>query len=416
MATAADTSATRGVLPQEEPASIGRSAAGEGAPEVRPRPKREHLVQIDLLRIVAIVSVLATHIVIFTQPSSAWGAQGLTVILHVSRFAFFFITAFVLYLNYGGRPLKVLPFWRKRFPPVLVPYLAWTVIYWQYNRFFPWGGYPSTLSASLLQLGENLLGGWFQLYFLIVTFQLYLVFPLIRWVVRRTEGHHLLLLAVSGGVQVLWMYVMQYQWSHLPGVLQAVFGKAQEEIWSYQFFFLVGAVAAAHKDALIETLRRRAPELWPLVPVLLAAAFGFYALNLALGQAPTSAAGVFQPATVLAFFGGMLGLGLLAQHLADTRPRSGVVWRLFVWAGEISFGIYLSHMVVLQFVVLPQIQALGLNQLPTPVDGVVSWALTVAGTVLLVSILRHLPFANALTGRPRRPLSALRGALASART
>ena len=375
----------------------------------RPRRRPEHLLQIDLLRIVAIVAVVGTHVVLFTQPPTAVDAQALTVLLHVSRFAFFFITAFVLYLTSGSRAVSVLPFWRKRFLPVLIPFVAWTLIYWQYNRLFSWGGYPSTLESALYQLGVNLLGGWFQLYFLIVTMQLYLAFPLIAWIVRRTRGHHLLLLIVSGAVQVVGLLVMQYLGWLIPGFLRGIVAHAQEELWSYQFFFLVGAVAAAHREELIAALRRYRVGLLALMAGLLGAAFLLYGLNLLLGQGPAQAAGVFQPATVFAFFGAVLGLGLLAQHLADTRSPQGLVWRLLRWGGEISFGIYLSHMIALQFFVLPQVRSLlHLTALSTPVQGFATWALTVGATILLVSILRHLPLATALTGRPPRPFPAFR--------
>lgn len=391
------------------PAGLPRATAEEATAAPRTRPRREHLLQIDLLRIVAIVAVVGTHVILFTQPWGAVGAQALTVVLHVSRFAFFFITAFVLYLSSGWRAVPVLRFWRKRFPPILIPYVAWTLIYWQYDRFFSWGGYPSTLPGALYQLAQNLLGGWFQLYFLIVTMQLYLAFPVIAWIVRRTRGHHLRLLAVTGTVQVVWLFFMQYLWWAFPGFLQPVFQHAQEELWSYQFFFFLGAVAAAHKDELIATLRRYPDRLLALTAVLFAAAFLLFGLNLWLGEPAGQAAGVFQPATVVSFFAVMLGLGLLAQHLADTRSPQGLLWRCIRWCGEISFGIYLSHMIALQLFVLPSVRSLlHLNQLATPVQGVAIWVLTVGGTILLVSVLRHLPLATALTGRPRRPLSAFR--------
>lgn len=392
----------------QAPAALA-PAAVEVSAGPQPRRRREHLLQIDLLRIVAIVAVVGTHVVLFTQPPTAVGAQALTVLLHVSRFAFFFITAFVLYLTSGSRPVPVLPFWRKRFLPVLIPFVAWTVIYWQYSRLFSWGGYPSTFGAALYQLGENLLGGWFQLYFLIVTMQLYLAFPLIAWIVRRTRGHHVHLLIVSGAVQVVGLLYMQYFWWLIPGFVQSVAAHAQEELWSYQFFFFVGAVAAAHHEQLIATLRRYRAGLLALVAGLLAAALLLYLLNLLLGESPAQAAGVFQPATVFAFFGAVLGLGLLAQHQADTRSPRSLVWRLLRWGGEISFGIYLSHMIALQVFVEPNVRSLlHLTDLATPVQGIAIWALTVGATILLVSVLRYLPFATALTGRPRRPLPPFR--------
>ncbi len=393
----------------QAPVALPRGTAEEVTAGPQAGPRQQHLLQIDLLRIVAIVAVVGTHVVLFTQPPTAVGAQALTVLLHLSRFAFFFITAFVLYLTSGRRPAPVLGFWRKRFPPVLVPYLAWTLIYWQYSRLFSWGGYPSTLGGALYQLGENLLGGWFQLYFLIVTMQLYFAFPVIAWIVRRTRDHHLVLLLVAGAVQVVELLFMQYLWWLLPGFLQGIIGHAQEELWSYQFFFLVGAAAAAHQDLLIATLRRYRGRLLGLMAGLLGAAFLLYALNLWFGQPAAQAAAVFQPATLFAFFGALLGLGLLAQHLADTYSPRRLVWRLLRWGGEISFGIYLSHMIALQVFVMPQVESLlHLTALPTPLQGIVIWTLTVAATILLVSILRHLPFATALTGRSRRALSAFR--------
>jgi hypothetical protein len=66
-------------------------------------------------------------------------------------------------------------------------------------------------------------------------------------------------------------------------------------------------------------------------------------------------------------------------------------------------------MIALQVFVMPQVRALlPLTSLATPLQGIAIWTLTVAGTILLVSVLRYLPFATALTGRARRPLSASR--------
>ncbi|MFZ0216685.1 MAG: acyltransferase [Candidatus Dormiibacterota bacterium] len=388
------------VLPMPVRTAAGRTHAAPGA-----RPKRAHLPQVDLMRIIPMLAVLGVHVTIFTQPATAVGAQGLTVLLHTSRFAFFFITSFVLFYSYGSAPIRLLSFWRKRFPPILLPYVAWTLIYWQFNRWLPWGGFPSTFPASLGQLGQDLAQGWFQLYFLLVTMQFYLVFPLVAWLVRRLRGHHLHLLLVSAALELAWLAMMQYGWSSLPGVLQAVYSQAQVELPSYQFFFVAGGLAAAHMTEIAAWLRRHVWGLTLAAIGLVALGWALYAMNLLLGEAPATAAGVFQPAALAMFGGSMLGLGLIAQRFADTRPPAGRFWRFFGWAGEISFGIYLSHMISLQLLSLPAVQsALRLDQLPVPLTGVAVWALTVAGSVVLVTTLRHLPLATILTGRPRRRL------------
>jgi len=101
---------------------------------------RDHLPQIDVIRIVPMVGVVASHTLIFTQPVASLGAAALLMLLHANREVFFFATAFLLFhstRDVGG--LGWSRFWRRRYPLVLVPYLAWTLIYWlQTQNWKPW--------------------------------------------------------------------------------------------------------------------------------------------------------------------------------------------------------------------------------------------------------------------------------------
>jgi peptidoglycan/LPS O-acetylase OafA/YrhL len=361
------------------------------------------------------LAVVATHATIFTQPADGVGANALLVLLHTSRLAFFFITAFVLFYSYGSGSVRVLPFWRRRFPSIVLPYVAWTLIYWQLNRVLPWGGYANSVPGALGQLATDLGEGWFHLYFLLVTMQFYVIFPLVAWLVRRLQGHHLQLLLVSAGLEVAWTVMVQYQWGALPGVLQTVFSQAQVELPSYLFFFIAGGVAAAHMEQITIWLRRHVWSLTLAALGLMLLGWGLYGINLfVLGETPETAAGVFQPAAIAMFCGSMLGLGLVAQRFADTRSHRGRFWRFFGWAGEISFGIYLSHMVGLQLACLPIVQqGLMLDRLPGPLLGVAVWVLAVGTAVGLTTLLRSVPFARVLTGRPRRPLRQIKAERAS---
>ncbi|MFZ0216684.1 MAG: acyltransferase [Candidatus Dormiibacterota bacterium] len=379
-------------------------APRDGGRAVGPRVKRPHLPQVDVLRILPMLAVVGVHATMFTQPANAVGADAVLVLLHLSRFAFFFITAFVLFYGCGSDQIATWSFWRRRVPPILLPYVAWTLIYWQFNRLLPWGGYAPTVEGALLQLGHDLVVGWYQLYFLLVTLQLYLAFPLLVWLVRRTREHHLLLLSVSAALELAWLVVVQYRWHSLPPLGQLLSSGSQWLLPFYQFFVVAGAVAAAHRDELTHWLRDYRRTLLLISLTLLASGLALYAFDLRLGQTPAQAAMVFQPSTVSVFLGGMLALGLLAQHLTDTREHTGRLWRFIRWASEISFGFFLAHMIALQFFCLPEVQrALGLDRLSTPLDGLSTWTLGVLGTVALVSVLRNLPFSSVLTGRPRRP-------------
>jgi peptidoglycan/LPS O-acetylase OafA/YrhL len=352
------------------------------------------------------VMVVGVHTAIFTQPAQSGGANGVVFFLHVSRFLFFFITAFVLFYSYGGRSTSVRAFWRKRFPPIVVPYLAWTLIYWQLNRVFPWSDHPASLMGSLTDLATNLAQGWFHLYFLVVTMQFYLLFPLVSWFVRRTEGRHWQLLGVSALIELIWTGFFQYGWHLMPAVVQLASAKAQVELPSYEFFFVVGALAAIHRHELMGWIRRHRPiaVAGSLAAVVLSGCV--YLLNLLLGEAPASADQVFQPATLLLFLGSVLGLWLLADALLRTHATDGWLWRRIHGAADLSFGIYLSHMVALQFVDLARVHGvLGLNDLSGLALGVDCWAMAVLGAVLIAAAVCYSPLSWVLTGRPRRRLS-----------
>ncbi len=363
-----------------------------------------HLWQVDLIRITAIVGVVSVHSIMFSEPSGSIGANALQVILHAfRREVFFFITAFVLFYSTSAADsrLPILRFWRRRFPLVFAPYVAWTLIYWLQ-------GVPWPLGPALRQLGINLGTGWFHLYFLLVTMQLYAVFPLLTWLIRRTRGHHLWLVAVSGVLQVGFTGLMQYGWKLIPSAFLPWFANAQDEFTSYQFYFVLGGLTAAHLPDVLSWLRRhqRHVLLGSLASVLIAE--GWYAMNLRLGQWPEQAAGFFQPATILAVLPGLVSLFLLGDWLARAFPLDGRLWGAIHFASRSSFGVYLGHMVPMQVLFLsPLGSALRLSALPSPVRTLTAIALVLTSTFTIVAVLQRTPVSQLLTGRsaimsPRR--------------
>lgn len=361
---------------------------------------RVHIPQIDVLRLLPMVGVVATHTLIFTQPSESPGSNTVLMFLHANREVFFFVSAFVLFYSTGAATsgLRSRDFWLRRYPLVLVPYLAWSLIYWvQTSGWVPWPPAP-----ALRQLGVNLVTGWFQLYFLLVTMQLYLVFPLLAWVVRRTRGHHLLLLTASLGLQVGVTAVMQYDWSLIPGWLLPWFKQAQMEVTSYQLYFVLGALAAAHLTEVVAWLRRHRAASLLIAGIALAGAGGNYALNLVFGEAPQQAANVFQPGVVLVVVAALVGLFQLADLAARRLSQAGLVWRGLRSASRASFGVFLGHMLPLQLLLLtPLASLIGIGRLPAAAKAVAVLAFVLATTFAGVLAVQRTPLSLALTGRRR---------------
>jgi peptidoglycan/LPS O-acetylase OafA/YrhL len=176
-------------------------------------PRRQHIVAFDLIRLLIIGLVVGVHTL-----SNGGGVingllGGFITVFHTSRELFFLLTGLVLTYNYGLRPRILLPsFWWRRYKLVVPAYLAWTVIYFLAD--------PGRLSAT--GLWHDLLTGnaRYHMYFLLVTMQVYLLFPLVRWLLRRTSGHHVVLFGVLCAYQLVLSLLVQHHVS-APGFVGA---------------------------------------------------------------------------------------------------------------------------------------------------------------------------------------------------
>src|SRR5262249_44913184 len=146
------------------PASGSRSAA--------------HLYAVDAVRFLTVGGVIAVHATAFTTSGRSTIAGAALIMLHVNREVFLFISAFVLTYAYRNRHLERRSFWRKRGTLVAVPYAVWTAIYVLSRP--PYHGAGPLLAHYVSDLATG--HGSYHLYFLVVTLQLYAVFPwLLGW-------------------------------------------------------------------------------------------------------------------------------------------------------------------------------------------------------------------------------------------
>ncbi|GAA2062524.1 acyltransferase [Williamsia deligens] len=381
------------------------------APVPSTRVRRSHLHQLDLVRGSTFLLVIFVHVLTNTNADQGVVTNGLGMAGHFTRNSFFFLTGFVLmYGNYAKQDFSTWQFWSRRLKLVAIPYLIWSVVYWAFAVVQTSGW--SQLPFSLSSLGSGLAWGTsgFHLYFIFVIMQFYLLFPLILWAVRATRGHHLALLAVSGAVQIGLLLAL----AHLPPVLTP--GTWIAENWwhaystflPYQFFVFLGAVCAVHRERVDAFLRGRG---WWIVGALVASAvFAVltYRMRLDDGQIPTDASFALQPTLQPFILCAITALYAAAVWWSDRRegtPRfNGVV----AYASNRSFAIFLSHVLVLQVLILPRFaggpQVGWFEQhLGSPWATAVVYVLTVAVTLAVAECLRRAPGALYLTGRPRVP-------------
>lgn len=401
------------------PAGAGISAPLASSTQPRPatRPTaRVHMYQLDLVRVVTFLAVILTHTVATTTMSTSAAAGGINLFLHFPRNAFFALTGFVLMHQYFHRTdFKAYQFWPRRLKPVLVPYLVWSFVYWIYSLWSEGrmdtllhpsrhGGFPANLGEFVERASWGMSG--FQMYFLFVTMQAYLLFPALIWLVRRTVGKHRWVLAGSALLQVLTLVAMM-DW-HQPAWLAEYSWHAYATFLPYQFFIVAGALAAVHREAIENWLRGRGGWIAIAWVGLGVVEFILYLRRISNGNAVELANSPFQ-LTLFPFIAlTLVALYSWALWWSDRRVSGTWSARVFAYGANRSFGVFLVHVLVLQLLV--EYNAVDLDKQGWLQQHLGGWTtpvvylLTLGLTLLVVEALRRLPGSYLLTGRSRIPL------------
>lgn len=405
---------TSAVLARDDTSSHPVSPAVTTVPAAA---RKAYLHHLDLIRATTFSLVIFVHCLTQTTDEQlSVGINTTTLVLHFTRNTFFALTGFVLmYQNFDNSGFRTLDFWRRRIKLVIFPYLIWSTIYFVVTVMWA-SGRITELPFSLREYVWNLSWGLagFQMYFLFVMLQVYLLFPLVLWLIRKTTGHHLALLAASAAGQV----VLTSAFTHWQptGALGTVWWHHYATFLPYQFYILYGAIAAVHRDRIRQWLTGRGWIMATTLALTAALAIGTYLIRVFVDdQKPMDASSAFQPTLIPFLAVAIACLYAIALRWNDT-------WREFTprfaaavsWASNRSFGVFLAHVLVLFLILRPTTssgQPWMLAHLPQPFGTLVIYLLTLAGSLLLVEVLRRLPGSLYLTGRPRMPLPSVRSLL-----
>ncbi len=203
-------------------------------------------------------------------------------------------------------------------------YVTWSAIYYAADGRGR-GAFPSAFLHDLANAGAR-----YHLYFLLVSMQIYLLFPLIRWVLKKTEGYHAWLFGVALAYQA-WLTVgLHYKVGrHGNGLIAQFLNGAGQGYWidTYVLYVVAGALAGWHFEQLCAFTRRHLRSGWRVALVAavgVAAGIGVYLIEIEVfGATPNNASAVFQPVVIfeaLAFGWALLGAGLLWSEWTGARP------------------------------------------------------------------------------------------------
>ncbi|WP_167354274.1 acyltransferase [Nocardia kruczakiae] len=374
------------------------SVTTESGEAAQPRPSRPYLHQVNLFRILTFASVIAVHVIDRSSDPNNVSANGVMVLLHFPREAFFTLTGFVLIYQYADRSFDAPHFWRRRFALVGIPYVLWSVFYWGYSVVA--GIHEESAAGAVRRLAVELVTGeaWYQLYFLLVSMQIYLLFPLLLRFVRWSAGHHRWVLATSALVQAGMLGALTH-----PPTLTGMPGQLWDHLYvtvlPYQFYILFGAVAAWHIGTVDRAVRRFGPLLILGTVLVAAGAEWCYQHAVAGGTTPWQADNVFNPYMAVYFVALIVGLYTVSTWWSWLRPKYRVVGRISRYGADRSFAVFLMHPIVLELLIplYPRLHdavgAVGATAL--------LFVAVLAVTLAIVGVVRHAPGSIYLTGRPR---------------
>ncbi|HEX4249705.1 MAG TPA: acyltransferase [Pseudonocardia sp.] len=382
------------------------SAAGSRASEPSDATrlaKQSRVRQIDALRVLSCFSVITVHAVGGPFPVDSVGLGETNFLLHYSREVFFFVSALVLVRTYYPRlgPNGRLPdetgFRLRRLRTIGVPYLWWTSLYLAVSIFHTRHAEPFSQTLDDLPLRWLYLvatgNGSYHMYFLLVTLQYAVVFPVVLRVLRHTQGRHGRVLAASALLQVATLAC--YHWALLPDDgWRGLLGDAS--LPAYQLWLVGGAIAGLHLEqwhSWVVAHRRWALGALPVAAAVL--------LWVYWAQVPSRGGlGASSPLQPIMIFWSVAALGVLYLLAVWIMERGAPGLRnAFSYLAQLSFGVYLAHPMVLDFV-LAVLRRTGLMA-PSVWVSLIALLCTVALTVAVCSALHRTPLSLPLMGRAR---------------
>jgi probable poly-beta-1,6-N-acetyl-D-glucosamine export protein len=391
------------------------ASMGEAVAVPQPtRSSRPYLYALDPLRGITALLVVLVHVLIFvdfhwrTERSLQLQDAGV-VVTHVARNVFMFITAVTLTYVYAGKPFLFRRFWSRRSVGVFLPYALWSIVYAWINTPQPTAIRFARVVALDLITGQ----ASYQLYYIGITLQFYLLLPLFLRFIVHVARWPWRTLAVGFIVQWLIMYG-DYHYLltgkvHPTGWLATLLVYRQNCVLLYPFYFIMGGLAAIHLRRVLPVLLRHGA--WTVVGFfgMMAAVLTEFIIVVWIKHEPLPyVTAPIQPMALLYSIAVILCMCWLAARWAERRGPTGMPPgnRFFKELSDASFGVYLMHAMVLSAVaahILPALPA----ALPGLLRVLIVWVLAAGTTAALSAALVHTPLLSRLVGRSQ-PLPRLR--------
>jgi surface polysaccharide O-acyltransferase-like enzyme len=364
--------------------------------------KSKRIYEVDFLRAIAFFTVVLQHVIgaYGSRPSIQLSESvflGLVFVL--SKFAvpmFVFLSGMSLFYTYS-QGLKISEFFSKRIKSILLPYIAWTLFYSYFARFglphkgdFALVAYRFTDHGFMAEVLRNLTFGmsYYHMWFVVMIFQFYLLFPLLlrvsRWIIGFSSPR--LNSRVLIGVNLLWLGLLVVKTYVLPfvslpvqnnQVFQFLMAWSDREFIYYFGYFTLGAQAGLGVDRWRAWIKNLSPSLWLGLGICYLIVCWEMLAHISNSHLDFMVAFTLKPEVALLCFGELL----LLYRLSLKIPVFSLQAKLLKITSRYSFGAYFIHALMLQIVCLEVVDKLPFH------DHIVATVLSVIlGSTLSVAL------------------------------
>lgn len=301
--------------------------------------KRERLDQIGIVRAIAILGVLFVHSTSFitvelpTVSRSYPFYNFLNIFFKYGTPTFIFLSSFVLFYNYANREITkkmLLNFYKKRFLYIVIPYLIFSVFYFSLTVHLY---YDYTLSQALSIFTEKVLTGkaYTHLYFVFISIQLYLLFPLVLYLAQKFKWFSKYSIII--GLIIQWAFVLLNKY-----YFQIEFkGSISLSYMSYYFLGIyLGMYFEQYREFLKTKKRHIITALWLITGF--AYVYVMYLTRVGLGSYDSMVYEFLWNAYT--YFAAVFIFGF-AFTVYD--KLNGKLRKALLYLGDVSFGVYLIH-------------------------------------------------------------------------
>ncbi|MWV43408.1 acyltransferase family protein [Paenibacillus sp. HJL G12] len=321
-------------------------------------PKKARIHEIELLRGLAFLAVALQHAIAHYSIVDGVKMEDsvmMTLLLTASKFAvpmFIFITGLVLFYNYDG-PIRYGTFMRKRFVDVLLPYILWSAFYFYMNP--AWSLSDLGQWAIMLVTGKNS----YHLWYIVMIFQFYLLFPLFRYVMRIGAAKipfrwRAWALSGAGAVCLLLLYELfrigdGMTTADIPFLTPFFTKYADRNFLYFLVYFLLGAAAGMYRERWYVWLQKGRKVYWTVFILL----FGYYTYSTvrSFGVPPEfhitfNQLNLLRPLITLFLVSSVFVFYAWSKKRTEASGPAGL--KLMNLLGRYSYGAYLAHAFMLK--------------------------------------------------------------------